>query len=228
MKAHTVAFVVLVALFAIVVLSLINGSAQPIDGGDRSPAGVPEREPRPSTPDPDEDDETSAPAGGNEDGDKAAEDEARKQRVRRYLVAHVVDGDTLDLTNGARVRLVGIDTPETGDCHSDTATRRVEKLVLGKRVRLAESDEDQDRYGRLLRYVDIGDVDVGLRLIREGLAIARYDSRDGYGFHPREPRYVAADRRMSQRACAPEPHPSAQPPAAHLAALTTEVQEASR
>jgi endonuclease YncB( thermonuclease family) len=74
-------------------------------------------------------------------------------------------------------------------------------LVLGQAVRLLRPDEDRDRYGRLLRYVDIGNQDAGLRLIKRGLAIARYDSRDGYGFHPREPRYIAADRGAAQVAC---------------------------
>ena len=71
---------------------------------------------------------------------------------------------------------------------------RSSALVLGRQVELARSDEDRDQYDRLLRYVDVDGVDAGLSLLRRGLAIARYDSRDGYGFHPREPQYVAADR----------------------------------
>jgi hypothetical protein len=52
----------------------------------------------------------------------------------------------------------------------------------------------------------VGGVDAGLNLIRSGLAVARYDSRDGYGFHPRQPQYVAADRRTpNQRCAAPVP-----------------------
>ena len=65
-------------------------------------------------------------------------------------------------------------------------------------------------YGRLLRYVDVGSTDAGLRLIRSGLATARYDSRDGYGFHPREPRYVAADNASRTFGC-PKPAPAPQP-----------------
>jgi hypothetical protein len=45
-------------------------------------------------------------------------------------------------------------------------------------VRLSVSDEDQDRYGRLLRYVNIGNMDAGLRQIKRGFAIARYDALD--------------------------------------------------
>ena len=59
----------------------------------------------------------------------------------------------------------------------------------------------------MLRYVDIGRTDAGLRLITQGLAIARYDSRDGYGFHPREPKYIKADRASPAYTCAPKPVP---------------------
>ena len=53
--------------------------------------------------------------------------------------------------------------------------------------------EDRAHYGRCLRYVNVGSLDAGRHLIIEGLADARYDSRDGYGFHPREADYVALD-----------------------------------
>jgi endonuclease YncB( thermonuclease family) len=131
-------------------------------------------------------------------------------KQRTYLVTRVVDGDTLELGNGETVRLVGIDTPEVGQCGYDRATAALARLVSGHQVELGRSDEDRDRYGRLLRYVDVGDVDAGLRLIKNGLAIARYDSRDGYGFHPRQPRYVAADTATANLHC-PRPAPAPQP-----------------
>ena len=131
---------------------------------------------------------------------------------RTFLVTGVVDGDTLELGNGESVRLVGIDTPEVGECGYDRATAALASLVSGQQVRLVRSDEDRDHYGRLLRYVDLGGIDAGLRQIRNGLAIARYDSRDGYGFHPREPRYIAADNATRNLGCpkpasAPAPQP---------------------
>ena len=52
---------------------------------------------------------------------------------------------------------------------------------------------DRDRYGRLIRYVDVGEQDAGMGQIMGGFARARYDSRDGYGRHPRQDDYVAAD-----------------------------------
>jgi Staphylococcal nuclease homologue len=127
-------------------------------------------------------------------------------------VTRVVDGDTLELGNGETVRLVGIDTPEVGQCGYDQASVSLARLVTGRQVRLSRSDEDRDHYGRLLRYVDVGGLDAGLRQIRSGLAIARYDSRDGYGYHPREPRYVAADGATRNVGC-PKPASAPQPPA---------------
>jgi endonuclease YncB( thermonuclease family) len=120
--------------------------------------------------------------------------QASQQAPRTWVVTEVIDGDTVDLGNGERVRLVGIDTPERGECGYEKAADALSTLVLGRQVELVRSDEDRDQYDRLLRYVDVDGVDTGLALVRRGLAISRYDSRDGYGFHPREPQYVAADR----------------------------------
>jgi len=135
-------------------------------------------------------------------------------KTRTYVVTRIVDGDTIELGNGETVRIVGIDTPEVGQCGYEPASNHMADLVLGKSVRLAVSDEDTDRYGRLLRYVDIPSsqsgvgrvVDAGLNQIRSGFAIARYDSRDGYGFHPRENVYIAADKANKNYTCAaPKP-----------------------
>jgi endonuclease YncB( thermonuclease family) len=112
-----------------------------------------------------------------------------------------VDGDTLRLGNGETVRLVGIDAPEAGECGSERATDNLSRLVLGQQVRLRGPDQARDRYGRLLKYVDVGSRDAGLRLIKNGLAVARYDSRDGYGAHPRESFYVAAEMRTLPFSC---------------------------
>jgi endonuclease YncB( thermonuclease family) len=124
----------------------------------------------------------------------AARPKPKRRTTRTFVVARVVDGDTVELGNGETVRLVGIDTPEVGECGFEAASADLAMLVLGRSVELVRSDEDRDGYGRLLRYVDVAGTDAGLSLIRNGRAIAAYDSRDGYGFHPREPRYVASDR----------------------------------
>ena len=152
---------------------------------------------------------------------KPAKEFEPEPRPRTYLVTRVIDGDTVELGNGEAVRIVGIDTPEVGDCGYDQATAKMVRLVQGKQVTLVRSDENADYYGRLLRYVDRGDLDAGLRQIKSGWAIARYDSRDGYGFHARENRYIAADKASPDKArtatCAdpaPAPQPQPQPQSA--------------
>jgi endonuclease YncB( thermonuclease family) len=78
------------------------------------------------------------------------------------------------------VRVIGIDTPETGQCGYAAASAAMSGLVLNKAVSLVPGARtDRDAYGRLLRYVDVNGTDAGLTLLRRGLAVARYDSRDG-------------------------------------------------
>ena len=121
--------------------------------------------------------------------------------VQTFVVTSVVDGDTVDLDNGERVRLVGIDAPEVGTCGADEATVALSTLVLGQAVTLEESDEDRDQYNRLLRYVVVNGVDAGGQLLSQGLAIPRYNSTDGYGLHPRETEYAGLAQPLMT--CAP-------------------------
>lgn len=198
---HKILAAVLAIVAGYVVIGLLSGEDdEPDSTGSQGVAVAEESERIPVTEaDPGTEESEKRPAGTKQPA---------KPQPRRYLVVRVVDGDTLELGNGATVRLVGIDTPERGECGYDTATDRLRALVGGRRVELGRSDEDRDRYGRLLRYVDLGAMDSGLRLIKSGLAIARYDSRDGYGRHPREDRYIAADRRSRNVGC-PERQPAA-------------------
>ena len=99
-----------------------------------------------------------------------------------YKVTKVVDGDTLHVAiNGIdeKVRLIGINTPETVDprravqCFGKEASTRMKELVDGKIVRL-ESDPTQDArdtYGRILAYVYLEDGQmVNRKMIAEGYA----------------------------------------------------------
>jgi micrococcal nuclease len=90
-------------------------------------------------------------------------------------VARVVDGDTLVLAGGTRVRLVQIDATElgSGECYSRKAAGVLRELLpVGTSVRLeADPKLDQvDRFGRLLRYVFRGKLNVNLELVRRGAA----------------------------------------------------------
>lgn len=95
--------------------------------------------------------------------DPASSDEtARVQRV--------FDGDTVLLTDGRKVRYLGINTPEWQEPFHLKAKRFNESLVLGKEVRLEFDDEREDTYGRLLAYLYVGDEMVNAKLVEEGLA----------------------------------------------------------
>lgn len=90
-------------------------------------------------------------------------------------VASVTDGDTLRLTNGQRVRLVQIDTPELGqrECYAHEARVALSKLLpRGTRVRLQTDArlDAVDSYGRRLAYVFKGRENVNLTLVARGAA----------------------------------------------------------
>jgi len=99
-----------------------------------------------------------------------------------YEVVKVVDGDTVDVNiNGKveRLRLIGIDTPETVDprkpvqCFGIEASNKAKELLIGKSVSLEEdkSQGDRDKYKRLLRYIYLPDgTNLNLYMIREGFA----------------------------------------------------------
>ncbi len=100
---------------------------------------------------------------------------------REYDVEYVVDGDTLLLASRAKVRLMGVDTPEvfergTGkrkdkpDRWGPEASEFTKNFVAGGRVRLRFDKERMDKYGRFLAYVSVGDRMLNEELLREGLA----------------------------------------------------------
>ena len=117
-----------------------------------------------------------------------------EQQASQADVIRVIDGDTVVISGDERVRLIGIDTPENGQCGFDEAKQALEKLLAsGSATFYSGTTSDKDKYDRLLRYIEVEGIDVGLNLISNGFAIARYDSRDGYGLHDRENEYVDAD-----------------------------------
>ena len=90
-------------------------------------------------------------------------------------VIRVIDGDTVELADGRRVRYIGIDTPELRPPEplAREATEYNRRLVEGRMVRLERDVSDTDRYGRLLRYVWVDGILVNAELVREGYAEAR-------------------------------------------------------
>ncbi|GJM20285.1 MAG: nuclease [Planctomycetota bacterium] len=84
---------------------------------------------------------------------------------------HVFDGDTLQLPDGSRLRLDGIDTPETGRPFADAATEAVRELLASGRWFLHPEQPPRDVYGRLLGGLrNARGLDLGETLLARGLA----------------------------------------------------------
>lgn len=106
----------------------------------------------------------------------------REQEQIYFPVTDVVDGDTIKVLSDGQIqtiRLIGVDTPETVapgqpvECFGLEASNFLKDLLIGKDVQLTAdpSQDDVDRYGRLLRYVYLEDATfVNHKLILEGYA----------------------------------------------------------
>ncbi|GAP18547.1 thermonuclease family protein [Levilinea saccharolytica] len=94
------------------------------------------------------------------------------------LAVRVPDGDGLVLADGRRVRYIGIDAPEmtTWEGPPEPFARQAkaanQQWVVGQRVRLVRDVSEVDRYGRLLRFVYVGETLVNAELLKAGLARA--------------------------------------------------------
>jgi len=91
-------------------------------------------------------------------------------------VTRVIDGDTIIIGSGQKVRYIGIDTPEVQpepEAYGMEAWQVNRRLVEGKEVRLERDVSDTDKYGRLLRYVYVDNIFVNAELVRLGLAEAK-------------------------------------------------------
>lgn len=102
-----------------------------------------------------------------------------------YEVARVIDGDTFELKDGEKVRLMGIDAPDEEECYFKESRDALSKLVTGKVVELRKDVTDTDEYGRLLRHPIIqsgGGVENNIlveeSMVRDGFAVSRSNPRD--------------------------------------------------
>ncbi|MSQ14027.1 MAG: nuclease [Dehalococcoidia bacterium] len=135
---------------------------------------------------------------------------------RSVTVTRVIDGDTVDVrrNNGTvdRVRLVGVDTPETSqsnkpgeykgiadmaclDRWGSRATEYARDKLQGRLVRLDPDPKEgpQDAFGRLLAYVVVGEDDFNARLVELGYARVYTESKA-----EREPQYLVLQQRAQQ------------------------------
>ena len=96
------------------------------------------------------------------------------EEIQNYnmTVTEVIDGDTFYLGNGDKIRMLGINTPESGKPYSQEATEFLTSMLMGKEVTLVNDskNDDSDSYGRLLSHVYINDTLVNYEIIKTGLA----------------------------------------------------------
>lgn len=103
-----------------------------------------------------------------------------KENWQKAKVSRIIDGDTIQLESGQKVRYIGIDTPETVDprrdpqCFGKEASLRNQELIENKEIYLEKDVSETDRYGRLLRYIYLeeNDISINEQLVKEGYAVA--------------------------------------------------------
>ena len=96
---------------------------------------------------------------------------ASDETVEEFSVCSVIDGDTIELCNGERVRYLGIDAPESHMPYHAEAMTYNQNLVLGKKVRLEYDVQKRDAFGRLMAYVWLEDRMVNREILLAGFAI---------------------------------------------------------
>ena len=91
------------------------------------------------------------------------------------ICTEVVDGDTIYLDNGEKVRFVGVNTPERGVEGYIASKNFVQKLCLNKKIGLDIDDaKKHDRYGRTLAVVIVDGKNLNEIILNEGLAEIMY------------------------------------------------------
>jgi len=95
--------------------------------------------------------------------------------IKFAVCKRVIDGDTIVLENGTRVRLIGINSPESNERHYLTAFFDLKFKINGKIIRLEydsvnEANNHLGKYGRLLAYVYLDDVFINEEIVKDGCA----------------------------------------------------------
>lgn len=103
-----------------------------------------------------------------------ASSDASRCGPEEAVVERVIDGDTVELEDGNRVRYLLVDTPEStngaDDCYGAEAAEFNRQLVEGETIRLEYDEECEDRFDRLLAYVEVDGRDVNALLVERGYA----------------------------------------------------------
>ncbi len=112
------------------------------------------------------------------DLDKLHEQFSEKRQTVK--ISEVIDGDTIKTSTGEKIRLIGIDTPETKDprkpvqCFGEEASNYLESLIEGREVQLEEDSigDTIDKYDRLLRYIYSQNENINAKMIKDGYSYA--------------------------------------------------------
>lgn len=125
----------------------------------------------------DEDAETETESGGETGEERCGPSSG--------VVDYAVDGDTVVLVSGEHVRYLLVDTPEItegkNECWGTQASDHNAALVVGQTVTLTYDVECEDIYGRLLAYVEVGDIEVNRELLETGNACMLHIPPNGNG-----------------------------------------------
>ena len=114
--------------------------------------------------------------------------------IERNRVVSVPDGDSLQLKDGRRVRLLGIDAPERGRCMADEARTKLVELAQGRHVRL--KNVVTDSYGRMLANVIVKGWPLARALLVAGLARNRSSMSNPYNQVLRDAEEIAKSERL--------------------------------
>ena len=111
----------------------------------------------------------------------------------RYRVVRVIDGDTVELSGGDRLRLLGIDCPERGDPFYDSAAAFLAGVTGDQLLDVTYSQRRRDGYGRLLGYLHRDSLLINEAILRAGLGYV-YLFPDNLSDSARVERLLAAQR----------------------------------
>ena len=105
--------------------------------------------------------------------------QTEQEQPATQTVTRVIDGDTVELSTGQSVRLTGVSAPEIKEKFSQEGKAFLEEKLLNQEVRLEyEKGYEKDRFNRLNAYVFVGEENINVLIVREGLAkVVIYEKR---------------------------------------------------
>lgn len=117
-------------------------------------------------------------------------------KSQEKIITKIIDGDTVIIEGGKSVRLLGIDCDEKGRKCYTPAKNRIDELTLGKTAALESEKEDEDMYGRKLRWIFIDGVNINKELVEEGYCVARFEQESVYKSQVQEAEQTAIKEKI--------------------------------